>query len=112
MADTANGRAANAANTLSYNINGRQQRLSLLVEQQVIVAEVRTGKMPVKVLRLNIERELIGNERVDGLSHGLCLPQRQVSDCCQRRGGGKRLYPSLHCLFGYHNLAPLFSGTN
>src|SRR6266566_5177177 len=105
MADTADSRAAYTAYTLSHDIDGRKNRIGLLVEEQVIVAEVRTGEVPVEVLRLDIERERIGKERVDGLGNGLCFLRRQVSHCRQLRGCGERLDVRFRCLSGCHALS-------
>jgi len=39
----------------------------VLVEEQVQVAKPWSGEVPVEVLRLQIEGESVGDERVDGL---------------------------------------------
>src|SRR5260221_10096341 len=89
MADTADSGAANAADALRHDVDGLKHRIGLLVEEQVIVAEVRTGEVPVEVLRLDIERESIGDEWVDSLCNGLFFLRRQ--NCPRiphaRRGG-------------------------
>jgi hypothetical protein len=82
MADAADGRAADAANALGHDVDGGKNGIGLLVEEQVIVAEVRTGEVPVEVLRLDVERERIGDERVDGLHHSLRLLRHQVNLIC------------------------------
>src|SRR5260370_4616219 len=82
MADAADGRAADAANALGHDVDGGKNGIGLLVEEQVIVAEVRTGEVPVEVLRLDVERERIGDERLDGLHHHLRLPLHQVNLIC------------------------------
>jgi hypothetical protein len=82
MADTADGCAADATHALGHNVDGLENRIGMLVEQQVIVAEVRAGQVPVEVLGLDIEREGIGDELVNGLCDCLYLLWRQV---CHRR---------------------------
>jgi hypothetical protein len=57
MADTADGRAPDTTHALSHDVYGFKNGLTLLVEEQVIIAEVRTGEVPVEVLRLDIERD-------------------------------------------------------
>src|SRR5437773_4433579 len=106
MADTADSRAAYTAYTLSHDIDGRKNGIGLLVKEQVIVAEVRTGEVPVEILRLDIERERISDERVDGLRHSLHLLRRQVSHRRQLRRCGKRFDLRFRCLPGCHDLAP------
>src|SRR5438876_5471614 len=106
MADTADSRAAYTAYTLSHDIDGRKNRIGLLVEEQVIVAEVRTGEVPVEVLRLDVECERIGDERVDGLRHSLRLLRYQVSHRRQQRGCRERLDVCFRCLSGCHGFTP------
>jgi hypothetical protein len=69
MAATTDGRAAYATDALSHDVDGRKNRIGLLVEKQVIVTEVRTGEAPVEVLRLDIEREK--DEGIFGIGPGL-----------------------------------------
>src|SRR5260221_3058743 len=89
MADTADSGAANAADALRHDVDGLKHRIGLLVEEQVIVAEVRTGEVPVEVLRLDIERESIGDEWVDSLCNGFWFLPRQIGyPRPLRRGGG------------------------
>src|SRR6266702_1870923 len=49
-------------------------------------ANLRTGEVPVEVLRLDIESERICDERVDRSSHSLHLLRCQISRCRQGRG--------------------------
>src|SRR2546428_9387804 len=102
MADTADSRAAYAADALSHDIDGRKNRIGLLVEEQVIVAEVRTGEVPVEVLRLDIERERIGKERVDGLGNGLWFLPRPARHRRQPRRCGGRPYLRFRLLSVCH----------
>jgi hypothetical protein len=58
MADTADGCAADATHALGHNVDGLENRIGMLVEQQVIVAEVRAGQVPVEVLGLYKQPQL------------------------------------------------------
>jgi hypothetical protein len=62
MADRAQRRAADLADAFCHRIGHRQDLCGLIVEEQVIVAEMRTGHMPMEVLRLQIEGEHIGEQ--------------------------------------------------
>jgi hypothetical protein len=54
--DRAQRRAADLAHALGNGIDGGENLIPLLVEQQVIVAEVRAGDVPIEILGLNVER--------------------------------------------------------
>ena len=54
MADRAQGRAADLAYALGDGVGGGENLFALLVEQQVIIAEVRPGYVPVEILRFHV----------------------------------------------------------
>jgi hypothetical protein len=58
VADRAQGRAADLADTLSYCIGSGEDLAALLVQQMLIVAKMRTLHMPMKILRLHIQRNI------------------------------------------------------
>ena len=62
----------------------------LLLEEQVTIAELRTGYVSVEVLRLRAEDECIGNERVNGLSDGPNLLGFEIRRGRERSGHRKR----------------------
>jgi hypothetical protein len=49
VGDTPNGRAADAPHTLGERIDRSEQLVSVLVEEQVVVAKMRSGKVPMEV---------------------------------------------------------------
>src|SRR5262249_18950500 len=52
VAKRAQGHAADFPHTLGDGVGGGEYLIALIVEQQVIVAEVRPGRVPAEVLRL------------------------------------------------------------
>ena len=75
--------AADFADTLGNGVSIR-----LLVQKHVIVAKVRAGHVPVKVLGLEIECEHVRQERVEGrcdLCRALAVVGVQKKICCLRR---------------------------
>ena len=64
MADRAQRGAADLAHPLGHRIGDGEDLLGLLVEQQMVVAEMRPADVPVEVLGLEIEREGVGEEPV------------------------------------------------
>ena len=70
MADRAQRRAAQLAYALGDHVDHRVQFGRLLVEHQVIVAEVRARHVPVEILGLPVESGHVGQEYVQ--------PARQV----------------------------------
>src|SRR6185312_17352038 len=48
------------------HVGGSEELLALFVEQQVIVAEMWAAHVPVEVLRLDVEREGVGQDAVQG----------------------------------------------
>ena len=64
VSNRANGRAADLANALRDFVCHSKYLVGVVIQQQVVVAKMRTGHMPVKVLRFQIEDENIRNECV------------------------------------------------
>jgi len=56
-------RAPDLAHTLGELVGGGEDLVALLIQHQMVVAEVRAGYMPVKVLGLEIEREHVRQQR-------------------------------------------------
>ena len=64
MSDRAQRRAADLAHALGDRVGNGEDLVRLLVEQQVVIAEMRPGNVPVEVLRLQVEREDVGEQHV------------------------------------------------
>ena len=62
LANRSDRRAADLARPLCDVVGCFENLRSLLVEQKVVVAEVRTRYVPVEVLRFDVQREEIGEE--------------------------------------------------
>jgi hypothetical protein len=58
-------RAANLAHPLGDLVGDGEDLIALLVEQEVIIAEMRSAHMPMEVLGLEIEREHVGEQRIE-----------------------------------------------
>ena len=67
VADRAQRRAADLARALGQLVGAGEDLRGLLVEQQVVVAEVRPADVPVEILGLEIEREGVGQQPVERL---------------------------------------------
>src|SRR5262245_45692084 len=65
MADRAQRGAADLADALGERVRGGEDLIALLVEQQMVVAEVRPGNMPMKILGLQVQREHVGQQPVE-----------------------------------------------
>src|SRR5262249_25596595 len=73
------------------DIHAFRQLLGLLVEEQVVVAEMRTADMPVEVLGLDIEREGIGDERIKRSGYVLHCLRREIGRGIEPRRGSFQL---------------------
>src|SRR5258708_33280918 len=74
MADRAQGGAADLADRLGDVVGGRENLLGLLVEEEMIVAEVGARYMPMEILGLQVKRKHVGEqniERAGDLRHGV-----------------------------------------
>ena len=65
LADRMDGRAAELAHPLGDVVGDGEDLVGLLVEQQMVVAEMRPADMPVEILGLEIEREGVGQQGVE-----------------------------------------------
>src|SRR5262245_56402653 len=78
MRDAANGGSADAPHPLRQRVYRIQDRIGLLIQEQMVIAKVRTGDMPVVVLGLGIERRSVGDQRVQRLDAGPRLVRLEV----------------------------------
>src|SRR3981189_2970696 len=67
MADGGQLRSADVAHALGELIGGGEDLLALLVEQQVVIAEMRTADVPMEILGLEVEREGVRQQPVERL---------------------------------------------
>jgi hypothetical protein len=87
MADGADRCAAYAPDALSYDVDCGEDLVGVLVEEQMVVAEVRACQMPVEVLRFYIQSKQVRNQRVKRLCDLLDALWLQICDRCQLRRG-------------------------
>jgi len=66
VADRAQRRAADLADPLGDVVGGLENLLALLVEEEMVVAEVGAGDMPMEILGLQVKRKEIGEQCVEG----------------------------------------------
>jgi len=79
VADGAERRAADLTDALGDGVGGGENLVCLFVEHQVIVAEVRAAHVPMEVLRLDVERVGVGEDRVERVAMSLrALEPRSV----------------------------------
>ena len=57
--------AADLADTLGDRVGDAEDLVGLLVEDQMVVAEMRAADVPVEVLGLEIEGEDVGKQQVE-----------------------------------------------
>src|SRR5947208_8279538 len=109
VADRPDRGAADPAHPFGQNVDAVFQLAGLLVEQKVVVAEMRAAHVPMEVLGLEIEREGIGQERVERrryLANGL---GRKVGWSIEPCRGGARFKVSD---FAAHGLPHGWKGTD
>ena len=87
VADRAQRDAADLAHALGQLVGGGEDLLGLLVEQEMVVAEMRAADVPVEVLGLQIEGEGIGEQSVQGLGDGGDGLGGEVGRSVERRRG-------------------------
>ena len=73
------------AHALGNRIGHREQLVGMLIEQHVIVAEVRAAHVPMKVLGLEIQRKHIGCDCIQGRCNFPDGLRFEVRAECQRR---------------------------
>src|SRR3981189_3207941 len=67
MADGGQLRSADVAHARGELVGGGKDLLALLVEQQVVIAEMRTADVPMEILGLEVEREGVRQQPVERL---------------------------------------------
>ena len=71
IADRAQSRLSDFADALGDDVGRGEDLVGLLVEQQVVVAEMRAADVPVEILGLEVERKGVGQDAVDGTGNVL-----------------------------------------
>src|SRR5215467_14844520 len=91
VADRVQRSAADLADALGDGVGGRENLLAMVVEEEMIVAEVGTGYMPMEILGLQVKRKHIGEqdiERAGNLRHGVgAQVGRSIERSDPQRGG-------------------------
>src|SRR6516164_2486814 len=91
VADRAQRRAADLADPLGDVVGSRENLLALLVEEEMVIAEVRAGYVPMEILGLQVKRKHIGEqniERAGNLQHGIgAQVGRRIERSDPQRGG-------------------------
>jgi len=93
VADRMQGRAPDLANAFGDRIGRREDLVALFVQQKMIVAEMWTRHMPMKVLRLQIQSEHVGEQNIQcarNIPYGVRL---EIASCVEWSGPG---FPSIH----------------
>ena len=67
---------AELANSFGNHISNGKKLLSMLVKEQVIIAEMMSTHMPVKIFRFQVQREHICKDCVHGVRDILCRFRR------------------------------------
>ena len=65
LADGADRGAADLAHALGNGVGHGEDLIAVLVEQQMVIAEMRPAHVPVEILRLEVQREHVGQQRVE-----------------------------------------------
>jgi hypothetical protein len=101
----ADGGAADLADPLGQDIDALFDLLGLIVEKEMVVAEMRSGDVPVEVLGLDLEGKCVGEQRIHRrgrFPHGLF---REVGGRVEGRGGRTRFELSDFIAQGLPRLA-------
>jgi hypothetical protein len=64
VSDRSNGRTADLSNPLRNLIRHGKQLIPVIVEQKVVIAEVRSTHMPVKIIGFQVQAEDISEESI------------------------------------------------
>src|SRR5689334_20128754 len=83
MADGAQRGAADLPHPLGDVIDHREQLVSMLIEKEVVVTEVRATHVPVEVLGLDIDREHVGHQGVERARDILYRVRGDVGAWCE-----------------------------
>jgi hypothetical protein len=69
LADGSQGYASDLAHALGDRVGDGENLVPVLIQQQMIVAEVRTRNMPVEVLRFEVEGEHIRQQNIESAGY-------------------------------------------
>jgi hypothetical protein len=103
MADRPQRRTADLAHALGDGVGRGEDLVALLVEQQVIIAEVRTGHVPVEVLCLHVEGKYVGQQRREGLRKVLRGVRSEISRRNERGNAPSLCNRAVHDLISFQS---------
>jgi hypothetical protein len=86
------------ADTLRDRVGHGEELITLFVQQQVIIAEVRPAHVPVEVLGLQVEREHVRQDSVHGSGD---IPTRLWSQVGGRDQRTQSMSPNTRCVVPY-----------
>src|SRR6266850_2444106 len=98
VTDGAQRRSADFAHALGDAVGGREDLAGLLVHQEVVVAEVRAGHVPVEIFSFQVQGEHVRQERIE------CSRNIVLRICTQIRWRAKRNVPGIGSSFDIHDL--------
>src|SRR6266567_6945331 len=97
----------NLSNSLGDWIGHREKLLSVLVEEQMIITEMRAAHVPVKILGFHVEREHIRENGIHSACYVFGGRMRQIRSRCERCVASLRKLQSffrirlVHCILHY-----------
>src|SRR5436190_20844621 len=66
MSDLSQGKSSDLSYSLRYWFSHREKLVVVFIQQQLVIAKVRTAHVPVKIFGFHIEREHVGQNSVHG----------------------------------------------
>jgi hypothetical protein len=94
--DRAHRRSPELAHALGDGIGRGVDLIGLLVEKKMVVAEMRSGDVPVEVLRLQVEREVVRQQRIQRSRDVAGRFLAQAGGCVQLGGAPSGGSPVVH----------------
>src|SRR5262249_47639434 len=85
LADRMQRQATDLAHPLGDLIGRSENLVRLLVEQQMIVAEMRAADMPMEILGLEIECKRVSKQRIERARDVAARIGAEIGRCFQRR---------------------------
>src|SRR5882724_2762051 len=94
VADRTQCRSADLAYALGDAVGGREDLIGLLIQQEVVVAEVRAGHVPMEVFRFQVQGEQVRQQHVERSRNSARRLRTQI------RWGVKRNVPGIGSGYG------------
>jgi len=83
LTDRPQRKSTNLSNSFRDWVGHREKLIRMFVQQQVVVAKMRTAHVPVEIFRFHVEREYIRQDAVHRGSDVLRRRSCEVSSCLQ-----------------------------